>query len=166
MCNRTVENRLDVLHLAVDVGDVDVFADAVGLGENDGQPGDEIAEDALQGEADANARHADAGDERGDGNAKLVQDHDECHHHHGEPDDADEERLDGRLQLMPVQPAPKQVAEPAGDGKADDEDDDRANDLHAVVGGEIDELQFQRVHGGEDVGSVHIIPIVRPMPQC
>ena len=52
----------DVEHFAFFVADRDVIADVEGLGEDDRQPGGDVAEHALQGQGDAGAGDAEAGD--------------------------------------------------------------------------------------------------------
>ena len=92
--------QLDRGHVALDAVHLDVLADPEGLGEDDGQPGHDVAQHALQREADADARHADAGDERRDLEAELVERHHERHDQDHDADHAHEEDPHGRLHLL------------------------------------------------------------------
>ena len=53
--------KFDAGHLSLYAGNFNIFAETKGFGENNGQPGHQIAEHALHGQTNAHAGHADAG---------------------------------------------------------------------------------------------------------
>ena len=70
----------DVFHRAFDVAEVDVLADPERVVDQEEHARDDIAHQGLRAEADRQADHAGAGDERADIDAERRQ-HDHRHHH-------------------------------------------------------------------------------------
>src|SRR6185436_4354963 len=101
--------------LAVTADNFDVFTDAKGLGKDDEQAADEIAQHALHGEADADTGNADPGDERRDVNAAGAGGDDEGEGDHAQAGDAHEQHLDGRFHVTLFKPAHHQVSGESGD---------------------------------------------------
>jgi hypothetical protein len=66
----------DRLDLALDPDDRDVFADPIGFGKNDCQPGHDVAENPLGRQRYARAGNAQSGNERQQLDSEVLQGHD------------------------------------------------------------------------------------------
>lgn len=127
---RGVEDA-DLADAALGAAGVDVVADAEGLEDQDHQPAGEIAERALQREADGEAA---GGDDRGDGGHRDAEDRDHADDQHDvehDVDEASEEALDRRVQLGEAVGLRQTLADQLDDQTADDQHDDREDDLAA-----------------------------------
>ena len=127
------------VHLPMHAGDLDVFADPETLDENDGQARDQVAQDALHGQADADARDAQSGDERQEFDLKIVRDEQQGKDEHEQLHDADEQHADGRLHVPFFELAHGERAQPAPHDGAADEKHQRDQDARPVLLGEADE---------------------------
>ena len=154
--------EFDFCHLPRHAGNLNPFTDAERFGENDAQAGDEIAQHALQGQADADARHADACQRRADGHAQFLQRLEQGHQKDEQPDDAHGQHDNGRLDIFLFQPFPERAPNPPRNDQADGKDDERADDLKAVVGEKSHDPGLDLVNGvnGFGGGISHVLPQV------
>ena len=151
--NQGGREQFNRVHLPMHAGDLDVFADPKTFHENNGQTRDQIAQDALHGEADADARDAQSGDERQEFDLKIVRDEQQGQDEHEELHDADEQHEDGRLHLPLFKLAHRERAQPAPHDGTDNEKHQRNQDVGPVLLGEADE-GFAVVREGF-AGSIH-----------
>ena len=100
----------------------DVFPDTKWLGENNGQAGDQIAQHALHGEAHAHARHAEAGDERPQLHAELLDRNQDREQHDGQLGDANEKHSHRRLHLPLGQRGSEDLSHAASDKQPNNKD--------------------------------------------
>jgi hypothetical protein len=91
-----------------------MFPDAIGLGKNDRKSGDDIAQHALQGKADAEPRDAKTRNQRGDLKAQLVERNQDSEEDHDQFDKAYEKKPNGRFEVVPIQPLFRQCSNRAG----------------------------------------------------
>src|SRR5262249_6644922 len=129
--------QLDLGDIAANVQELDIFADTVWLGEDDREPRHEIAEHALQGDADSEPGHADAGDQRRDLEAELVEPHHGREQHDDDLEDADDQQSHGRLHRLLLQSSIHELADPSGHDRACGQDHQRAEYLESVTDREI-----------------------------
>src|SRR5262245_42680130 len=121
----------------MDAEQLDVLADLEGFGEDDGQPGKQVAEHPLHGEAEPDARHTEEGDDRRDLNSQLVQRHDYGQGEDQELDGPYDQLADRGIGNALLQPASREPADPAGHQRSNDENDDGAENLKAVQEEEV-----------------------------
>ena len=115
--------QADVEHFAFLVADRDVIANVEGLREDDRQTGNDVAEYALQGQRDARAGDAEAGDQRQQFDPEVLHGHDD--------EQAEDEQLHQpcdqlahwRFELEARQQARDHHAGPATGHIADQQDD-------------------------------------------
>ena len=112
--------------------------------EHDRQRGEQVGENALRGEADGDAADAEAGDQRGDVDAEIVEDDDD---RDGEHRDADQ-HADDRHGI-----AERRAARILADAAADHADDDLARPDRGLEGrGDDEQYVGQAGELGRHVG--------------
>ena len=96
---------IDLDDITMDSEERHMFSDSVGFGEDDRQTGNDIAQDALQGETDTEVGHAKPGDQRRDLQAELAQRDQKAEDHHQGLHDAQKQQAEWRLHVLLIQPA-------------------------------------------------------------
>ena len=139
--------QVDGHHVAAHAEHLDVFAHPERLGEDDREPGHQVAEHALQREAEADAGHAEAGHQGRHLEAEVVEGDQDREQHDDDAQHAYQEHPHGRLHGAPAEALVDETADPAADEETGDQDDERAEHLDAVAGGETDDETLD-VHGG------------------
>ena len=140
--------QFDGLHLSADADDLDEFADSKRFCENNCQPGHQIAQDALHGEANAHAGHADAGNHRSNRHAKFVQGQNDRQPENQQPDHPHRKNANRRFNSSLAEPLVRLASNPARDERADGENNLRADDLNSVVRQKADDFLLHLVQGG------------------
>lgn len=117
--------QFDGFHPTLDADHGDVFAHAKRFGENNGEPGDQIAEHSLHRQRHAGAGDAETGDQWQEFHAELIQRHEQKYAEDEDPDHAQQQQSHRRLQVQLVKRMLHQAADPAGDKETDSEDNQR-----------------------------------------
>ena len=146
MLGESCREELDPRNVAAYGQELDVFADAEGLGEDDRESGHEVAEHSLQREADPEAGHADAGDQRRDLEAELVERHHDGKEHDDDLEGADDQKPHRWLHLL-LEPLIHEVADPSGHDRAGGQDDQGSDHLKPITDREVQDDVFHG-HGG------------------
>ena len=140
---KRVDRRVEQTDAADDAGlagDLDEVALGEGMGHQEGQSGEEIAQQALYGQRQRQACHAQQRDQRGRGDAQLARDDD-----HG--DDPQRDLYGGEQEVLHGPAHFLRAAQRAGDDLKDDADDDEADE----EGDERAEERAQRHRADVDV---------------
>jgi hypothetical protein len=138
--------QLDLEHLALLLRDRDEVADAERLREDDRQPRDQVAEHALHGERDSCTREAQAGDQRQQLHAEVLQRHDDEHPEHQQVHDAPDQGEYRRLELEPGERALQDAAGPAAGEKARRQDQQGHQQLRPEPQPHVDRRAGDLVH--------------------
>ena len=143
----------DALDDAGLAGDLDEVALGEGMGHQQGQSGEEVAQQTLYGQGQRQACHAQQRDQRGRGDAQLARDDD-----HG--DDPQRDLYGGEQKVLHGPAHLLRVVQRAADDLEDDADDDEADE----EGDERAEERAQRHRADVDVFEAfekwHMIPSV------
>src|SRR5438093_729188 len=133
--------ELDPRNVAAYGQELDVFADAEGLGEDDREAGHEVTEHSLQREADPEAGHADTGDQRRDLETELVERHHGGKEHDDDLEDADDQKPHRRLHLL-LEPPIHELTDPSGHDRAGGQDDQGSDHLKPITDREVEDDVF------------------------
>ena len=117
----------------------------------------------MQGQADRQAGGAEDGDKARRLHAELVEHGDDDENQDDVADKAGEEGAEGRIDLVgSAQHAPHGTLGPAGNHPTEDENEDAADDAHAIGGERVDHRADQRIEVAlvQQIVCIHASPFL------
>src|SRR5207253_7599706 len=145
--------HLDVLHDSRAIVDGDLIAQAEGALQQQKEPGDEVLEDVLEGEAEGEGQKAEAAKHEGRTSEELGERRDDADDQRSEKDYSVDEQGDLRIGLDPAEFLPGQPSHQASEDVKGEDDEERRANLEEIPGGwqvtaeRIPRARADRQHG-------------------
>lgn len=139
----------DLLDHAIDALDGDGVADDEGARKNDDQSRPVIGKGAGESEAATEDHGTQGGDERGDGDAELGDGRDDDEDQHQDFDGIAEKSRQSEVEALFLAELADNPSQPTGELATDQQDDDGADDLKAVVDQEFGDDVIDLLNGLE-----------------
>src|SRR6185312_58547 len=138
----------DGVHLSLFRNDRDVLADAERLGEDDGQPGDHVAQHALRRQREAGAHHAQACNQGQQLHSQVLEREDDEQQERQRPAYSGEQYPYRRLKLDPAQRPREPPGRPTGGDTSGDQDQDGDQKFGTEPDRQIQDRTFDVLYGG------------------